>query len=215
MSGDDGAYRKLSELVATERARVIREIHSEAESEGWHQLSPAKKARLYRLWEARYRLSHATVKDGIMKGFDVAQGIPASGEAAIHATLLSVLLASSIPYVRSKERRPEWRREVDFVLGFSDRFLTHIVELEAAPSWQAGLQQCLLYKSLYFQATKIQALPTLMLFGNASRARWEQISTVCLDQRVLLLAYQLEIDGVQAPDQIAFLLESSPGQLSL
>ena len=121
MSGDDGAYRKLSELVATERCPCDLLDPLEAESEGWHQLSPAKKARLYRLWEARYRLS-TTVKDGIMKGFDVAQGIPASGEAAIHATLLSVLLASSIPYVRSKERRPEWRREVDFVLGFSDRF---------------------------------------------------------------------------------------------
>ena len=54
-----------------------------------------------------------------MKGFDAAQHIPPSGEAAVHVTLREVLEASPIPYVRSKERLSEWRREVDFVLGFT------------------------------------------------------------------------------------------------
>lgn len=142
-----------------------------------------------------------------MKGFDAAQHIPPSGEAAVHESLRAELESSPIPYVRSKERRPEWRREVDFVIGFSPRFLTHIAELEPAPSWQRGLQQALLYKSLYYQATELQALPTLILFGNVSTRRWEQISTVCVDQRVLLLGHELLVDGVAPASEVSGLFE--------
>jgi hypothetical protein len=186
--------RRLTELLPEERDRIVQEVQAEAQAAGWHALNGREKARLYRRWEEQHRLNHAAVKDGIMKGFDAAQHIPPSGEAAVHAALKEALEASPVPYVRSKERRPEWRREVDFVLGFTPRFLTHIAELEPAPSWQTGLEQALLYKSLYYQANGIQVLPTLILFGDVTSTRWEQICTVCVDQRVLLLAYDLSVD---------------------
>jgi hypothetical protein len=145
-----------------------------------------------------------------MKGFDAAQHIPPSGEAAVHARLRDELEASPIPYVQSKVRRSAWRREVDFVLGFSEHFLTHIAELESAPTWQAGLQQALLYKSLFYQQTGVQVLPTLILFGDVSQQRWEQIETVCLDQRALLLTYELLVDGEPAPSAIIPLLVGTP-----
>ncbi len=199
MTARRSSRRRLSERSPEERDRIVQQVHSEAQAADWHRLGSARKGALYRRWEDEHGLSHAAVKDGIMKGFDAAQHIPPSGEAAVHASLHEVLAASPVPYVRSKERRPEWRREVDFVLGFSPQFLTHLAELEPAPSWQKGLQQALLYKSLYYQATRIQALPTLIVFGDVTQGRWDQISTVCLDQRVLLLPYELLIDDQPTP----------------
>jgi hypothetical protein len=111
-------------------------------------------------------------------------------------------------------RRPEWRREVDFVLGFSELFLTHIVELEPAPTWHRGLMQTLLYKSLYYQVTGVQALPTLILFGDATGQRFDEIKTVCVDQRVLLLAYELLVEGQPSQNDILNLLWED-GQLLL
>lgn len=203
------AVRKLRDLSPHERDRIVQHVQAEAQAAKWHELNGAQKARLYRRWEEVHRLSHAAVKDGIMKGFDAAQHIPPSGEAAVQATLRDLLEESPIPYVRSKVRRPEWRREVDFVLGFSPSFLTHIAELEPAPSWQTGLQQALLYKSLYYQATGVQVLPTLIVFGDVTRSRWEEISTVCVDQRVLLLPHQLSIDDQPAEGDIVELLRTA------
>ncbi len=199
--------RSLREISAKEKSLIIRVIHGEAQTSNWHSLGTKEKARFYKRWEDRFALTHAAVKDGIMKGFDVAQRIPPSGEAAIHAELLRHFKDSPIPYIGSKVRRNEWRREVDFVLGFSPNFLTHIVELESASTWQAGLSQCLLYKSLYFQTARVQVLPTLVLFGDASRSRWQEINTVCLDQRVLLLAFRLSVDGTRAAPDISALLD--------
>jgi len=196
----------LRDLAPRDRDRIVQQVQSEAQAARWHELNAAQKAKLYRRWEEEHRLSHAAVKDGIMKGFDASQHIPPSGEAAVHTSLRELLEASSIPYVRSKVRRREWRREVDFVLGFSPSFLTHIVELEPAPTWQLGLQQALLYKSLYYQETGVQVLPTLIVFGDVSRLRWEEISTVCVDQRVLLLPYQLFIDSEHAKGDVVELL---------
>jgi hypothetical protein len=135
------------------------------------------------------------------------QHIPPSGEAAVHERLLQELQRAPIPYLRSKERRPEWRHEVDFVWGFSARFLTHIVELEPAPTWDKGLTQSLLYKSLYYQATGVQALPALILFGDVTPDRWQLIATVCADQRVLLVTHELLIGGTAAPDDLVSILE--------
>src|SRR5579871_2932571 len=122
--------RSLGELSPAERDTVVQQVQAEAQAAGWSSLNNTAKAELYRRWEDAHALSHAAVKDGIMKGFDAAQHIPPSGEAAVHAALHHVLLDSSVPYVRSKERRPEWPYEVDVVLGFSAEFLTHIAELE-------------------------------------------------------------------------------------
>jgi len=208
------AGKRLSDLTSQDRDRIVHLVQVEAQAASWHQLNNRQKARLYRHWEEEHHLNHAAVKDGIMKGFDAAQHIPPSGEAAIHSALRKALEASPIPYVRSKERLPEWRREVDFVLGFTPQFLTHIAELESAPSWQTGLQQALLYKSLYYQASGIQVLPTLILFGDVTGQRWQQISTVCVDQRVLLLPFELAIDGEAPSADVIELLQDS-GPLSL
>lgn len=212
MSARRPVVRRLRDLAPLERDRIIRRVQAEAQEARWHELNAAQKARLYRRWEEEHHLSHAAVKDGIMKGFDAAQHIPPSGEAAVHASLRKLLEDSPIPYVRSKVRRPEWRREVDLVLGFSSRFLTHIAELEPAPSWQLGLQQALLYKSLYYQATGVQVLPTLIVFGDVTRSRWDEISTVCVDQRVLLLPHQLSIENEPAKGDIVELLHAEDAQ---
>jgi hypothetical protein len=203
---DKHLRRTLRDLASHEKDQVKQDVQAAAQAAGWHGLRGSQRALLYAQWEADFRLTHAAVKDGIMKGFDAAQHIPPSGEAAIHQALRRALEDSAIPYVRSKERRPEWRREVDFVLGFSSKFLTHIAELEPAPSWQRGLQQALLYKSLYYQASEVQVLPTLILFGDVTEGRWEQINIVCADQRVLLLAYELLVDGSPPATDVLALL---------
>jgi hypothetical protein len=207
--------RRLRDLSAVERDRVVQSIQTQAEAMRWHVLDSSQRSHLYSQWEDEHGLTHAAIKDGVMKGFDAAQHIPPSGEAAVHATLRAVLEESPIPYVRSKERRKEWRREVDFVLGFSAHFLTHIAELEPAPSWQQGLQQALLYKSLYYQATQVQALPTLILFGDVTLGRWEQIGTVCADQRVLLLPFDLLIGGEKPTPDIIRTLESNRSDVTI
>lgn len=203
-----GRGRTLGQLGDQEREHVVAAIHAEASAANWHTLSFQQRSQLYGLWENRYDLSHQSVKDRIMKGFDTSQHIPPSGEAAVHEAVLHVLCQSRIPYWASKVRRHEWRREVDFVWGFSDRFLTHISELEPAASWETGLSQSLLYKSLYYQETAIQALPTLILFGDVTEVRWELIHTVCADQRVLLLSYDLRLDGAPVGDDLVDLLST-------
>ncbi len=205
----DKRARMLGELEPEEQETITAAIHREAAAAGWHRLSTARKSSLYGGWEERYDLSHQTVKDRIMKGFDASQHIPPSGEAAIHTDVWSLLRSSVIPYVQSKVRRQDWRREVDFVWGFSDRFLTHIAELEPARTWETGLFQALLYKSHYYQETAIQALPTLILFGDVTSARWDLVQTVRADQRVLLLTYDLRRDGDPVGDDLCELLAST------
>ena len=84
--------------------------------------------------------------------------------------------------------------------------LTHAVELEPAPTWQVGMAQALWYKSAYFQESRLQVLPTLILFGNMTEQRWEEINTTCLDQRLLLLTFELKVADRPAPFQLNELL---------
>ncbi|HZU73928.1 MAG TPA: hypothetical protein VE990_14250 [Acidimicrobiales bacterium] len=196
--------RRLGELDPDEREAVVAAVHAEAELANWHQLSNGAKGTFYRQWEDRFDLSHSTIKDQIMKGFDKAQHIPPSGEAAVHDSLRRAL-EGRVPYVGSKVRHPGWRREVDLVLGYSPRFLTHIAELEPATRWELGLQQALLYKSVYFQLGGLQALPTLILFGDVTAERWGQIETVCTDNRVFLTSHQLRVDDRPRPGLTALL----------
>lgn len=199
--------RTLRQVPPEERERIISEIHSDAESKGWHELSNMAKGSLYALWEQRYNLTHATVKDQIMKGFDAAQDIPPSGEAAVQAEVYEILKAR-LPFVRQKLSLWNGRAQADFVLGFSRRFLTHTVELESAVSWRQGLMQALWYKSAYFQESQVQAIPTLILFGKVTAERWREIQTTCLDQRAMLVSYRLMVDAHPAPDEtsLEFLL---------
>ena len=75
--------RTLTELSIREREYVISTVQREAEASGWSQLSNSRKSTLYSAWESQFNLTHATLKDGIMKGFDAAQGIPKKAEAEI------------------------------------------------------------------------------------------------------------------------------------
>ena len=76
---------------------------------------------LYDRWTEEYDLARPAVEDGIMKGFDVAQGIHATGEAAVHEDVLTLLARSSAPYPRSgrcwsvdrQERRDVWPTRSD------------------------------------------------------------------------------------------------------
>lgn len=176
-------------------------------------MTPHQKGALYAAWADRFDLKHSALKDGIMKGFDAAQDIPPSGEAAVHDRLRAVLASSRVPYWADKVTLWNGRARADFVLGMSARLLTHAVELEPAPTWQVGMTQALWYKSAYFQQTRLQVLPTLILFGNVSEQRWEEINTTCLDQRLLLLTFELKVSDLPAPFALNELL-SDTGELS-
>lgn len=199
--------RSLGDLAQNEREEIVARVQREAEDAGWHLLNNRDKSALYQGWAERFDLKHQAVKDGIMKGFDVAQGIPPSGEAAIHAEIRELFTSASVPYWGSKIRLWGGRAQADFVIGFSRRFLTHIAELEPAPNWQAGLMQALWYKSAYLHESGIQAIPTVILFGDVSPQRWREIETTCLDQRALVLAYRLFVSGTEASPALAALLQ--------
>jgi hypothetical protein len=201
--------RSLRDLTAEERIAVVEVIHTEAEAAGWHTLNNAQKAVLYDRWADEYDLARPAIKDGIMKGFDVAQGIPAAGEAAIHQEVLALLAQSPVPYWASKVVLWNGRAQADFVIGYTRALLTHTVELEPAPTWRNGLMQALWYKSAYYQESRIQAIPTIVLFGNVGRTRWEEIRTTCLDQRAQVLGHRLFVDGEEPEHSLSALLLTS------
>ena len=97
---------------------------------------------------------------------------------------------------------------VDFVLGFSERWICVTAELESAVNWQEGLMQALWYRSAYFNETGLEALPCLILFGDVSRERWEEIKTTCLGQGVLLVTFDLRVQGEPAEHPLEELLSS-------
>ncbi len=192
--------RRLNDLSAGQREVVVARIQLEAQEAGWHDLNNREKAKLYDAWVNRFGLARQAIKDGVMKGFDAAQGIPPSGEAAIHLEVIDLLDRSSVPFWGAKVKLWEGRAQADFVIGFNRAFLTHTIELEPASSWRTGLMQALWYKSAYFHEARIQAIPTLILFGNVSAKRWAEIETTCLDQRALLVPFQLHVEG-QEPER--------------
>lgn len=202
--------RSLRDLTAEERVAIIGAIHAEAEAARWHTLSNVQKSALYDRWAEEYDLARPAIKDGIMKGFDVAQGIPATGEAAIHQEVANLLARSAVPYWASKV--PLWggRAQADFVIGYGRGLLTHTIELEPAPTWRNGLMQALWYKSAYYQESGVQAIPTIMLFGDVSRNRWEEIRTTCLDQRAQVFGYRLLVDGNEPEHRISMLFGEPP-----
>lgn len=201
--------RTLGQLGAEERAEVVATVQAEAQAAGWHALTPQQKGVLYAEWAQRFDLKHSALKDGIMKGFDAAQDIPPSGEAAVHQRLRDVLGESAVPFWADKVTLWSGRARADFVLGLSPRLLTHAAELEPAPTWQVGMTQSLWYKSAHFQETGLQVLPTLILFGNVTEQRWEEIKTTCLDQRVLLVTFELKVADEPAPHRIDELLQAA------
>jgi hypothetical protein len=200
--------RTLGQVESNDRAQIVATVQAEAEAAAWHTLNAQQKGVFYAEWARRFDLKHSALKDGIMKGFDAAQDIPPSGEAAIHEDLKSILAYSSVPYWADKVTLWNGRARADFVLGMSPALLSHVAELESAPTWQSGLTQALWYKSAHFQQTRLQVLPTLILFGNVTSQRWDEITTTCLDQRVLLVTFKLKVAGQTAPYSFVDLLSS-------
>ena len=202
--------RSLRDLNTDDRVAIVRAIQGEAASAGWHTLNNSQKRVLYDRWAEEYDLARPAIKDGIMKGFDVAQGIPATGEADMHKEVEDVLARSAVPYWASKV--PLWggRAQADFVVGYSRTFLTHTIELEPAPSWRNGLMQALWYKSAQYHESGIQAIPTIMLFGDVSTERWEEIRTTCLDQRAQVFGHRLLVEGKEPEYRLSAVLWAEP-----
>ena len=105
--------RTLGQLDPDEREGIKNAIHKEADQIGWSTLNFKERGKWYRRWENTYDLSHATVKDGIMKGFDVHQGTPKKGEAQIQAEIKELFEAAEI-YVNASP--PMWtgKERADF-----------------------------------------------------------------------------------------------------
>ncbi|MDP6056256.1 MAG: hypothetical protein QGF24_05675, partial [Dehalococcoidia bacterium] len=166
--------RTLTELSSAERESVIATVHQEAEASGWSQLSNTRKSVLYQAWESQFNLSHATLKDGIMKGFDAAQGIPKKAEAEIQEEVTRIFRLAGINAI---EQAQMWtgKERADLLIGYNPKFPTHVIEIERADSWSEGLRQALWYQAAIFQAERRHVLPVLILFGNTSADRFEQI----------------------------------------
>lgn len=186
--------RTLGQLSPEERQTIPDQIHREADQRGWSDLNFVRRGQLYRKWEQEYDLSHATVKDGIMKGFDVRQGTPKKGEAQIQGEIKALLDSVGV-YVNSSP--PMWtgKERADFLIGFNSNFVTHVVEVERADSWAEGLRQVLWYRAAYFERENRQIHPMLILFGDASTERFNQIRATCNDNHILLSSYKLKIGG--------------------
>ena len=186
--------RTLTELLEEERVMIVSTVHQEAEASGWSQLSNSRKSALYQAWESQYNLSHATLKDGIMKGFDAAQGIPKKAEAEIQDEVVRIIMLAGINVV---EQAQMWtgKERADLLIGFSSKFPTHVIEIERADSWSEGLRQALWYQAAIFQAERRHVLPVLLLFGNTTADRFEQVLATCDHNHVTLCTHRLELDG--------------------
>ena len=186
--------RTLTELSIREREHVISTVHREAEASGWSQLSNLRKSTLYSAWESQFNLTHATLKDGIMKGFDAAQGIPKKAEAEIQEEVATIFKMAGISTI---EQAQMWtgKERADLLIGYTIKFPTHVIEIERADSWSEGLRQALWYQAAIFKAERRHVLPVLILFGNTTTERFEQVLSTCDHNHVTLSTHRLEIDG--------------------
>ncbi|MDA1278500.1 MAG: hypothetical protein O3B95_00440 [Chloroflexi bacterium] len=202
--------RTLTELLEHERETIVSTIHQEADAVGWSQLSNTRKAALYSAWESQFNLSHATLKDGIMKGFDAAQGIPKKAEAEIQEEVTRIFRLAGVNAI---EQAAMWtgKERADLLIGFSSKFPTHVIEIERADSWSDGLRQALWYQAAIFQAERRHVLPVLLLFGNTTVDRFEQILATCDHNHVTLCTHRLELDGrFEAEYSLSALLNGPP-----
>ena len=205
--------RTLAELLEDERETIISTVQREAEASGWSQLSNSRKSALYQAWESQFDLSHATLKDGIMKGFDAAQGIPKKAEAEIQDEVVRIIRLAGINVI---EQAKMWtgKERADLLIGFSSKFPTHVIEIERADSWSEGLKQALWYQAAIFQAERRHVLPVLLLFGNTTSDRFEQVLATCDHNQVTLCTHRLVLDGrSEAEHSLGALLSGpAPGQ---
>ena len=186
--------RMLNELHTDERESIVDTIHREAENAGWPQLNNHRKASLYQAWESQFDLSHATLKDGIMKGFDAHQGIPKRAEAEIQEEVGRIVAMAGI-HVTAEAQMWTGRERADLLLGYSSTFPTHVIEVERADSWSDGFRQALWYRAAILQSENRHVQAVLLLFGNTSYDRFEQIKATCDHNHVTLCTHRLTVDG--------------------
>lgn len=185
--------RTLSELTEIEKNSIIKAVHSEAELAEWSLLSNTRKSLLYRGWENRFNLSHATLKDGIMKGFDAFQGIPKKAEAEIQKEIVKIIKLNGI-YVIEQAGMWSGKERADLLIGFNHNFLTHVIEIERGDSWSEGLRQVLWYQAAIFKSTRRHVLPLLLLFGNMTTEKLQQVIDTCNHQHVTLVSHRLIVE---------------------
>ena len=63
--------RTKRDVPENEWKSIVREVYREARKEKWPERSNLQKNRIYRRWAQKYNLFHWTVKDSIMKGFQM------------------------------------------------------------------------------------------------------------------------------------------------
>lgn len=68
--------RDPSEISKEEKDHIRKSVHAEAEKIKWHTLNNKQKSFYYDQWPEKFDISRAYLKDRIMKGFEVNQGIP-------------------------------------------------------------------------------------------------------------------------------------------
>lgn len=191
--------RTLRDLAPDDRERVVSEVHAEAQAAGWHALNNTQRAELYQQWERRYGLSHAALKDRVMKGFDAAQGIPRRSEALVQDELEALFRRAGL-YVQRSLGVWTGRERADFVLGYTQHFPTHVIEVENAQSWAEGLRQALWYRAAMRTQRNREVIPSLILFGDVTAERFQQIIDTCVDNHVQLWTYRFRVDGEADPD---------------
>lgn len=191
--------RTLRDMAPHERDQMVREVHAEAQAAGWHGLNNTQRAGLYQQWERRYGLSHAALKDRVMKGFDAAQGIPRRSEALVQDEL-EVLFRHAGLYTQRSLGVWTGRERADFVIGYTAYFPTHVIEVENAQSWAEGLRQALWYRAAMRTQRNREVIPSLILFGDVTADRFQQIIDTCVDNHVQLWTYRFRIDGAADAD---------------
>lgn len=185
--------RSAEEISKEEKTKIKSSVHREAERQKWHTLNNKEKAKMYNDWSIRYNISREYLKDRIMKGFDVHQGIPLKGEQKIQKEIEELLKLNQISILSQFIVAGKYR--VDLVFGFYKNFPTHVVEIERADNWLNGFSQVLGYTADYFQDHQKLVQPLLILFGSVSSNKLDKIKSTCDFARVVLCYYDLNIKG--------------------
>lgn len=185
--------RDPSEVSKKEKEQIKDKVHKEAEKAKWHTLNNKQKSVYYDRWTELYNISRAYLKDRIMKGFDVSQGIPPKGETVIQQEIEKLLTKHGISII--PKFKLDRKYQVDLVIGFYKNFPTHVIEIERVDTWLKGFTQILGYASDYFMEHQKIIQPVLIIFGNVSAAKLKKMRFTCDYSKVVLCYYNLTIKG--------------------
>lgn len=185
--------RDPSDVSKKEKEQIRKKVHEEAEKIRWHTLNNKQKSVYYDKWAAEFDISRAYLKDRIMKGFDVSQGVPLKGEASIQKEIEELLTRHGISIIGPFMLGGKYK--ADLVLGFYKNFPTHVVEIERADTWLNGFTQLLGYASDYFMEHQKIIQPVLIIFGSISATKLEKIKYTCDYSRVVVCSYNLTVKG--------------------